>query len=144
VPYELKDKWFISGNNSDQIKNYGAKKTDHVFIDKIKGHPLGLYVNITSFIKGSTAELEDDAVTKSIADISLGFWKELVMTGGEFKKGASVSQISITLGDANTNSLKSLNQYLGKIAKIAKDEEERQREEWETIEPVDSVTVPAY
>jgi hypothetical protein len=40
--------------------------------------------------------------------------------------------------------LKSLNQYLGKIAKIAKDEEERQRKEWETTEPVDSVTAPEY
>ncbi|MEN9497235.1 MAG: hypothetical protein RL750_134, partial [Bacteroidota bacterium] len=28
-------------------------------------------------------------------------------------------------------------------AKIAKDEEERQRKEWETTEPVDSVTVTA-
>jgi hypothetical protein len=101
-------------------------------------------VNIASFIKGSAAELGEDAVTKSIADISLGFWKELVMTGGEFKKGASVSQVSLTLGDANTNSLKSLNQYLGKIVKIAKDEEERQRKEWETTEPVDSVTAPEY
>lgn len=143
VPYELKDKWFVSGNDSAQIKNYGAKKTDHAFIEKIKGHPLGLYVNIASFIKGSAAELGEDAVTKSIADLSLAFWKELVMTGGEFKKGASVSQVSLTLGDANTNSLKSLNQYLGKIAKIAKDEEERQRKEWETTEPVDSVTIPA-
>ena len=142
VPYVLKNNWFLSGNDSAQMKNYGSKKTDHAFIDKIKGHPIGLYVNIVSFIKGSTAELGDDAVTKSIVDLSLGFWKELVMTGGEFKKGASLSHISLTLGDANTNSLKSLNQYLGKIAKIAKEEEERQRENWESVEPVDSVAVP--
>jgi len=142
VPYELKDKWFLSGNDSAQLKNYGTKQTDHAFINKIKGHPFGLYVNITSFIKGSTAELGEDALTKSISDLSLKFWKEIVMTGGEFKNGASVSKITLTLGDENTNSLKSLNQYFGSIAKIAKDEEARQEKEWETMEPVDSVATP--
>jgi hypothetical protein len=64
------------------------------------------------------------------------------MTGGEFKNGASVSKITLTLGDEKTNSLKSLNQYFGSIAKIAKDEEARQETEWETMEPVDSVATP--
>lgn len=142
VPYELKDKWFLSGNDAAQLKKYGAKQTDHAFLEKIKGHPIGLYVNITSFIKGSSEELGDDALTKSITDLSLKFWKELVMTGGEFKNGASVTKISLTLGDANTNSLKSLNQYLGTIAKIAKEQEARQQEEWDTMDSVDSVTTP--
>jgi hypothetical protein len=143
VPYELKDKWFLSGNNSAQLKNYGAKQTDHAFIDKIKGHPFGLYVNIASFIKGSSAELGEDGLTKSITDLSLKFWKEIVMTGGEFKNGASVSNVSLTLGDANTNSLKSLNQYMGQIAKLAKEDEKRREAEWGTddIAPADSTSI---
>lgn len=134
IPYELKDNWFIAGNDSAQIKNYGTKKTDHAFLHKIEGHPFGVYVNIQSFIKGSLSETAEDAKTKEMAEVSLKFWKDLVMTGGEFKKGASVSKITLTMGDANTNSLKSLNQYLGQLAKIAKEQNELRKKEWESVD----------
>jgi hypothetical protein len=149
IPYELKDKWFVSGNNPDQIKQFGSAKTEHAFIDRIKGHPIGLFVNISSFIKGAMAQMsEDKKFEKELATLSMGLWKDLVMTGGELKNGATVTDVRIALGDANTNSLKSLNQYLGQIAKLAKEDEKRRAEEWggmeETeISPDSTLTVPA-
>ena len=144
IPYQIKDKWFLSGNDSNQLQDYGSKKTDHSFIDLIKGHPIGMYVNIVSFIKGSMAEIGDEPMTKNIAELSIKFWKDIILTGGEFEDGASVSHLSLRLGDEKTNSLKSLNQYVGKIAKMAQEDEDRRRAEWETEYPavVDSVAVP--
>jgi len=139
VPYQLTDKWFLSGNDSAQMKNYGAKKTDHAFLDKIKGHPLGLYVNLSSFIKGAESEIGADVTSKGVYDLSVKFWKEIVMTGGEFKKGGSVSTIRLTLGEANTNSLKSLNQYFGQIAQLSKEQEALREKEWESVDS----TIPA-
>ena len=145
IPYTLKDKWFLSGNDSSQMKNYAAKKTEHAFIDRIKGHPIGMYVNIASFISGSQAEFGDGPMAKGLTDLSLQFWKDIVLTGGEFEGGASLSNITLRLGDGKTNSLKSLNQYFSQIAKLAKEVEDRQRAEQETDdEPsVDSTAVPA-
>ncbi len=142
VPYVLKDKWFLSGNDSAQINNYGSKKTDHAFIDRIKDHPIGMYVNISSFIKGSSAELEEDPAAKGMADLSLKFWKDMILTGGEFKKGATISQLRLSLGDPNTNSLKGLNQYLGQIAKIVKEDELRRQKEWESTDS--TIADPSY
>jgi len=56
------------------------------------------------------------------------------MTGGEFKKGGSVRTIRLTLGEANTNSLKSLNQYFGQIAQLSKEQEALREKEWESID----------
>lgn len=143
IPYQLKDKWFLSGNDSMQMQNYAAKKTDHAFIDRIQGHPIGLFVNIQSFIKGVFAQMGDGPLEKEIAQLSLKFWKDLVLTGGEFKGGASLSQITLNLGDEKTNSLKSLNQYLGQIAKLSKEDEERRKAEWDTEDILSADTTAA-
>lgn len=138
IPYQLKDKWFLSGNDSSQMQNYASKKTDHAFIDLIKGHPIGMYVNIASFINGSKAEIGDGPMAKGVTDLSLKFWKDIILTGGEFEGGATVSRMTLRLGDEKTNSLKSLNQYFSQIAKLAKEDEDRRRAEWE-IEDVPAV-----
>ncbi|MFM7671582.1 MAG: DUF4836 family protein [Bacteroidota bacterium] len=143
IPYELKDKWFLAGSDSAQIKAYANKKTDHAFIDQIKGHPMGLFVNISSFIKAALAVIGDEPMGKAVANLSIPFWKDLVMTGGEFKNGASISQVKINLGDANTNSLQSLNQYLGQIAKLSKEDEERRKKEWDEFNSPDSTVIIA-
>ncbi len=144
IPYQLKDKWFISGNDNNQLQQYGAKQTDHAFIDRIKGHPIGLFVNITSFIKGAMTDMGDNQFGKEVAQLSLQFWKDIVLTGGEFKGGASVSHITLRLGDEKTNSLKALNQYVGDIAKFAKEDEKRRETEWglDVIAPGDSTAIP--
>lgn len=133
VPYVIKDKWFLAGNDSAQLKTYGAQKSDPAFLDRIKGHPVGLYVNISSFLQASLTEMEE-SMEKSLAELSLKFWKDLTLSGGEFKNGATTSQIKISLGDPKRNSLQSLNQYLGDIARLIKEDEARRKKQWESEE----------
>lgn len=145
IPSQLKDKWFLAGNESSQINQYGSSKTNHAFIDRIKGHPIGMFVNIASFIKGSMAEIGEAPLAKGIAELSLKLWKDIVLTGGEFEGGASISHITLSLGDEKTNSLKSLNQYFGQIAKLAKEDQDRRQAEWEMNDPdvvADTTAVP--
>ena len=126
IPNQFRDKWFLASNDSAQIIKYAAAKTNHAFIDRIKGHPIGLYINLTSLIKGGQAEAEGDRLGKEVLDLSQTFWKELILTGGTFSGGASTNQIKITLGESNKNSLQSLNQYLGKIATLVQENEKRE------------------
>lgn len=143
IPYQMKDKWFIAGNNNEQMQQYASKQTDHTFLDRIKGHPIGLFVNISSFIKGSMTEIGEDQFGKDMAQLSLQFWKDIVLTGGEFKDGATVSHISLRLGDEKTNSLKALNKYIGDLAKLSKEDEKRREAEWGNDEfaPGDSTAI---
>lgn len=145
IPYQLKDKWFLAGNESSQIAQYGSSKTNHAFIDRIKGHPIGMFVNIASLIKGSMAAIGEAPLGKGIAELSLKLWKDIVLTGGEFEGGASISHITLSLGDEKTNSLKSLNQYFGQLAKLAKEDQDRRQAEWEMNDPdvvADTTAVP--
>ncbi|MBM3432486.1 MAG: DUF4836 family protein [Bacteroidetes bacterium] len=126
IPYQIRDKWFLAGNDSTQVNKYAAAKTNHAFIDRIKGHPIGLYVNLSSLFKGGQAVAEEDPLGKQAMELSQTFWKELTLTGGTFSKGASTNQIKITLGESNKNSLQSLNQYLGKIVTLIQENEQRE------------------
>ncbi|MFZ9694924.1 MAG: DUF4836 family protein [Chitinophagaceae bacterium] len=150
IPYELKEKWFVAGNNPDQVNQFGSTKTEHAFIDRIKGHPIGLFVNIQSFIKVAATQIsENKKLDKDIAALSSSFWKEIVMTGGELEDGAMVTKLRISLGDANTNSLKSLSKYIGQLSKLAKEDEIRREQEWSEMEEMqlytDSTSIdPSY
>lgn len=144
IPYLLKDNWFIAGNDSSSVHSFGAAKTDHSFISKIKGHPMGGFLDIQKFISGSKPSFAGDSTATLIADQSLKVWQDIVFHGGEFKDGGTDSYIEINMVDKNTNSLKQLNSYLGFIAIKMKEQEKRREEayrrEWDN--PVmDSVKV---
>jgi hypothetical protein len=128
IPYLLKDNWFIAGSDSASVHSFGAAKTDHSFISKIKGHPMGGFLDIQQFISGSKSSFADDSTATLIADHSLKVWQDIVFHGGEFKDGGTDSYMEINMVDKNTNSLKQLNSYLGFIA-VKMREKEKRREE---------------
>lgn len=144
IPYLLKDNWFIAGNDSVSVHTFGAAKTDHSFISKIKGHPMGGFLDIQKFISGSKASFADDSTATLIADQSLKVWQDIIFHGGEFKDGGTDSYMEINMVDKNTNSLKQLNNYLGFIAGKMREQEKKREEayrrEWDTP-GVDSVQV---
>lgn len=129
VPYKLKDNWFVTGNDSVLMNNYGNAKTDHPFISKIKGHPMGGFIDIQKFISGSKPSFANDSLANIIADESIKTWQDIVFYGGEFKKDATESYGEINFVDKNTNSLKILNKYLGFIAVKFMEEEKRKKDE---------------
>ena len=129
VPYKVKDNWFVTGNDSVLMNNYGNAKTDHSFISKIKGHPMGGFIDIQKFISGSKPSFANDSLANIIADESIKTWQDIVFYGGEFKKDATESYGEINFVDKNTNSLKILNKYLGFIAVKFMEEEKRKKDE---------------
>lgn len=133
IPYQLKDNWFVAGSDSGYINAFGTTSTNHPFISKITGHPMGGYVDIQKIISGYKAAIKD-SLGRVVADESAKFWQDIVFYGGERDGDASTSHLEINLVDKSTNSLKQLNNYFGMIAKIFKENEKQRRAEWETMD----------
>lgn len=130
----------IALNNNGSYFAIGSKKTsvdkfiaggnsNFDFISKITGQSLGGYVNIQYLLKAFGSEAAKDSSAKAAYDVSLAFWDNAYMKGGDFSDGGTTSTIEINLMDKNTNSLKQLNQYLGKLGAIAKKEKEKRDKE---------------
>ncbi|MGB3007818.1 MAG: DUF4836 family protein [Chitinophagaceae bacterium] len=130
TPYQLKDKWFIAGNDSATVNGFGTTTTDHPFINLIKGHPAGGYVDIQKFINGARPSIDKDSTASLIANESLKYWQDIVFYGGEFKNNGIESFVEINMVDKNTNSLKQLNNYFGFIALKMIDLEKKKKEEY--------------
>lgn len=130
----------IALNNNGSYFAIGSKKTsvdkfiaggnsNFDFISKITGQSVGGYVNIQYLLKAFGSEAAKDSSAKAAYDASLAFWDNAYMKGGDFSDGGTTSTIEINLMDKNTNSLKQLNQYLGKLGAIAKKEKEKRDKE---------------
>ena len=142
IPYVVTDKWFVAGNDSSAVHSFGATKTSHGFISKIKGHPMGGYMNIQSFIKGAKSSLAKDSIGTLIADKSIQTWNDIIFYGGEFKNGGVDSYFEINMVDTKTNSLKQLNNYFGFLAKLMSEQEKQRKEEykkWDDMESIEEV-----
>ena len=141
IPYTLTDKWFIAGNDSSAVHSFGTVSTNHDFISKIKGHPMGGYLNIQNFIKGAKNTIAKDSVGTLIADKSIQTWNDIIFYGGEFKDGGVESYAEINMVDQKTNSLKQLNSYFGFLAKLMRDQEKVRKEEYKMWD--DEATIDA-
>lgn len=145
-PYSVKDNWFVTGNNPTSMNSFGNSKTEHPFISKIKGHPMGGYADIQKFISGSKSSYANDSVATLIADESLKTWQDIIFYGGEFTKDYTEMYGEINFVDKKTNSLKLLNNYLGFIAIKMMEQEKRREAEWEKDEwapPVEDTVIAA-
>lgn len=111
---------FVSGGNS----NFD-------FISKITGQTMGGYINIQHILKAFGNEAAKDSSAKAAYDASVAFWDNAYMKGGDYSDGGTTSSIEINLIDKNTNSLKQLNQYIGKLGAIAKKQKEKRDKEME-------------
>jgi hypothetical protein len=139
IPYRLTDNWFLAGD-SGLVNTFGATSTNHAFISRISGHPMGGFIDIQKFA-GNIQSLMGSS-SEQVADSAVKFWQDIIFYGGEYKKGAVESHFEINLVDKTTNSLKQLNTYLGGLAKAQWDKREKQREafrQWDTMPSQDSV-----
>lgn len=129
MPYSVKENWFVAGNDSSSMNSFGNSKTEHPFISKIKGHPMGGYADIQKFISGSKSSYANDSVATLIAEESLKTWQDIIFYGGEFTKDYTEMYGEINFVDKKTNSLKLLNNYLGFIAIKIMEQEKRKKDE---------------
>lgn len=120
ITYKIDNNWFVAGNaEEDVMKFMTGAKTSHPFTSKLKDQTFGMYVDISKLFTGMGTSTRDSS-EQAAYDASIKMWQDALMTGGEFKDGAFISEAEVNLVDKNTNSLKQLNQYIDKMAGIYK------------------------
>ncbi|MCX8019865.1 MAG: DUF4836 family protein [Chitinophagaceae bacterium] len=139
VKFVVKDGWFIAGNDPEQMNQFGNASADHPFISKIKGYPMGMFVDFQKFFEKIRPDIAKNEEMMKL-DEAQKTWKEIVFTGGTWKKNGVTFQGDIVLTDASVNSLKKLNQFLSQLYEISKKDETGE----DIQEPAknDTLTVP--
>jgi hypothetical protein len=137
IKYTIKDNWFIAGNTQANVDAFAAgNKTDHDFISKISGHPLGGYVDLKKMLSSvNTKETEN---FKGIISGEGNIWDNIVFYGGDLKDGAREGYFEVNMIDKSTNSLKQLNNYLNTASKTVKDARKIEMKDEEVQMPTDS------
>jgi Domain of unknown function (DUF4836) len=132
ISYNTNGSYFAIGNSKENIDKFIAGANSNFdFINKITGQSMGGYVNIQYILKAFANEAGKDSSGKAVYDASVAFWDNANMKGGDYDDGGMTSHYEINLMDKNTNSLKQLNQYLGKLGAIAKKQKEKRDKEME-------------
>ncbi len=132
ISYNSNDNYFAIGNNKDAVDKYiTGPGTSPDYLSKISGSPVGTYVNF-QYIFGAMKDDVKDSIENEIFVASAKMWDNAIAKGGDFSDGGLKQHIEINLLDKGTNSLKQLNDYLGKIAVLNKLQKEKQRRQWES------------
>lgn len=132
VAYNNNGSYFAIGNSKENVDKFisgGSNNFD--FISKISGQSFGGYVNIQYILKAFESEASRDSSAKAAWDASVAFWDNAYMKGGDYDDGGMTQHAEINLMDKTTNSLKQLNQYIGKMGAIAKKEKEKRDAAWD-------------
>jgi len=112
------DKLFATGNSQQYVSKYiQGNNTKFDFTDKIANHPFFAFADIQKILLTASSQVKDSGY-KIITDESIKTWQSFYSMGGEYKDGGFVSNTEIDLVDKNTNSLKQLNSYFDRIAKV--------------------------
>ncbi|HEY6503663.1 MAG TPA: DUF4836 family protein [Chitinophagaceae bacterium] len=140
ISYKLENNWFAASNSAEYTDKFLAGGNSKLpFVDKIAGHPSGVYFDLQKIIQSTAGTMAQDSSAKVAVDASLKMWQDIVGTGGEYKDKAMHYDFEINLVDKNTNSLKQLNQYLNTLASIAMEKKKKYETAYApvTIEPVE-------
>ncbi|MEP6674813.1 MAG: DUF4836 family protein [Ferruginibacter sp.] len=151
ITFNSNDKFFAIGNDKALVDQYIAGgNNDFDFLKNISGNPMGGYVNIQGIMKALGSDHIKDSTSKEEFNTSLKFWQDIYIRGGKISDGGMTQSIEINLMDKNTNSLKQLNSYFGKMGQLEKarqkDMEDHFRlEDEKTIAPkADTVVMPQH
>lgn len=121
IAYNMNDKYFVMGNHQETINQFlGANRNTFDFIDKLKGHPVGAYINFQKIFKAISdgRRIRDTSATE-VLEASKKMWQNGVFTGGDWDGDAMTAHYEINLVDKQPNSLKQLNQYFNYLSKFA-------------------------
>lgn len=127
VHFSSNGKNFALGNQKTMVEDFVNKdaKSSFAFLDKITGGPIGGYFNLQYILTSLKPTMQGDSSAIVLMDASLKMWENIIISGGQFKDGGLQQHVEINLMDKNTNSLKQLNNYLGTLGKLAKENESK-------------------
>jgi hypothetical protein len=118
----IQNNWFLIGNSKATIDQFFSSNNNTAVIQKLSGHPLGIYIDIRKGLEQWNVHGFDSSLLKQI-EISKNFWRDVVSTGGGFSNGAISFETTVNLADQTTNSLKQLAKYsLEMSALVPRDE----------------------
>ncbi|MDP4263741.1 MAG: DUF4836 family protein [Bacteroidota bacterium] len=124
ISYKVENNWFAASNSQEYTDKFLAGGNSKLpFVDKITGHPIGIYIDLQKILPFAQSLHKKDSSSgkTAAADASLNIWQDIVGKGGDYKDKASEFEFEINLMDKNTNSLKQLNQYVDKMATLRKE-----------------------
>ncbi len=135
IYYNANDKYFAIGNDKSVVDNFvgGKQKNSLPFLDKIKGLPVGGYINF-QYILLNTKSLKMDSAATAMHTASVGMWDNAYFTGGNVENNSIKQHVEINLMDKKMNSLKALNNYFNTMGVIAKKNETRFKEEFKRMD----------
>ncbi|MEX1201691.1 MAG: DUF4836 family protein [Ferruginibacter sp.] len=142
IHFSSNGKMFALGNQKAMVDDFVSKdaKSNFAFLDKIAGGPIGGYFNLQYILTSLKPSVSGDSSTIIMIDASLKMWDNILISGGQFKDGSLQQHVEINLMDKNTNSLKQLNNYLGTLVKLAKENESKLVWDQENFSP-DSIVI---
>lgn len=141
IHFTSNGKMFALGNNKTLVEDFINKdaKSSFAFLDKITDGPIGGYINLQYILNSLKPSMKSDSTGTVALDASLKMWENIIISGGQFKDGCVQQHVEINLMDKNSNSLKQLNNYLGTLGKLAKENEDKMK--WNPSEVTSDTTV---
>lgn len=125
------DKYYAVSNSQNAVNNYfSGTQSNPAFLDKISGHPMGVYVDLQMLLK-SVQPVITDTAAQNLYNLNLSMWNNIYSTGGEYKDGGLVYNTEINLLDQNTNSLKQLNKLFDQVAKMHMEDKKKHPHGWQ-------------
>jgi hypothetical protein len=118
----IQNNWFLVGNSTATIDQFFASNNNTAVIQKLSGHPMGIYFDIKKGLEQWNVHGFDSSLLKQI-ELSKNFWSDVVSTGGDFTNGALSFETTVNLSDQSTNSLKQLAKYSMEMSALAQRDE---------------------
>jgi len=118
----IQNNWFLLGNSSATIDQFFSSNNNTPVIQKLSGHPIGIYFDIEKGLEQWNVHGFDSSLLKQI-EISKNFWRDVVSTGGDFTNGALHFETTVNLADGSTNSLKQLAKYSMEMSALTQRDE---------------------
>jgi hypothetical protein len=119
--YKVENGWFAASSDAATKDQFLAGGNSSLpFVDKITGHPVGIYVDMQKIMGVFGGSVKDSAAIQTF-DASRNMWQDVVVTGGDYKDKGVEFNVEVNLMDKSTNSLKQLNRYFDTLHKINAD-----------------------
>ena len=90
----------------------GKSNNNYTFLDRIKGGPVGGFINIDYLLNNTRSSTNPTAMDS----LNVAMWDNIVFNGGKFVDGGITQHLELNMKDKKTNALKQLNTYINKMA----------------------------
>ena len=90
----------------------GKSNNNYTFLDRIKGGPVGGFINIDYLLNNTRSSTNPTAMDS----LNVAMWDNVVFYGGKFVEGGITQHLELNMKDKKTNALKQLNTYINKMA----------------------------